>query len=111
MLMIHNTLGFFLLVFHWSFFFRSLFLIKKGKGPFWMDRTLMLLSQIFLPLTILTGLPLIEKTGIFHVILCFMPVVMMFILSRKSVRRKSPLLLPLLNGIFIAAAFLTGVFI
>jgi len=107
-MIIHRISGILLLVSHLSFLFRSRILLKSGRGPRTADRFLMLLSQILLPVTILSGIPGIGKTKVLHVILGLMPVAMMFILSRRSLRRRHPLLLPLVNGLFLAAAFLTG---
>jgi len=108
MMILHRIAGVLLLICHLSFLLRSWYLLKTGGKPVYADRMLMMLSQILLPVTILTGLPGVRKAGMFHVILGVMPVAMMFILSRRSVRRRHPLLLPLINGLFITAAFLTA---
>ncbi|MDA3956061.1 hypothetical protein [Oceanispirochaeta sp.] len=107
----HRIAGILLLLTHSLFLIRSWTLIRKNRPPLNFDRWLMGLSQILLPVTIISGLPGLAKSPVIHTLFGCFPIVMMFILSRRSIRRKRPLLLPLLNGLFIAAAFLTGVFL
>ncbi len=107
----HKTAGGLLFLFHSLFLLRSAILLKREAAPSKADRIFMTLSQVLLPIAILTGLPLIARASLFHIIPGLMPVVMMFILSRRSIRRRYPLLLPGINWLFITAAMLTGVFL
>jgi hypothetical protein len=108
-MILHRIAGFLLLLSHSLFLIRSWILLKNDRRPLQFDRWMMTLSQILIPLTILTAIPVLSETGALHFLLSLMPLIMMLILSRRSLRRQRPLLLPLVNGIFIAAAFLTGI--
>ncbi len=111
LLLAHQITGALLLLFHSLFLFRAWRLLKRGGSPAPADRFFMSLSQILLPVMILSGLPLpvqgVEGAAL-HMIPAVMPVVMMLKFSRKSFRKKHPLLLPLINGVWIAAASVTG---
>lgn len=107
---IHLTSAILLIISHGIFLSRSIFLLKRGKGPTLPDRIFMNLSQVLLPISILTGLlNLPQKTiPVSHTVLGLSPIIFMFILRKKSIRRSHPLLLPLINGILLAAAFISG---
>jgi len=108
-MLIHKIAAVLLFISHSVFLFRSAVLLHKGSAPKAADRLFMNLSQIILPFVLISGIIMIGSASVYHVIPGIMPVVMMFVLSRKSLRKRRPLLLPLVNWIFISAAFLTGV--
>lgn len=105
---IHNLLWALLLVFHTAFLIRSRRLLSRNGGPRRADRFLMGASQLLLIPAVLSTLPLMRELPPVHILCCFMPPVMMFILARKSFRRRHPMVLPLANGLWIAAALFTG---
>lgn len=108
-LLIHKITGLLLFISHSLFLFRSMILLHKDRKPRKADRFFMNLSQLLLPVVIIIGFFMIRSSSVYHLIFGIMPVIMMFVLSRRSFRKKHPLLLPLLNWIFISAALLTGV--
>ncbi|MBF9018446.1 MULTISPECIES: hypothetical protein [unclassified Oceanispirochaeta] len=108
-LLIHKIAGILLFISHSIFLFRSAVLLRKGLPPSKGDRLFMSLSQVILPFAIISGFIMIGRVSVYHLIPGIMPLIMMFILSRRSVRKRQPLLLPLINWIFITAALLTGV--
>jgi len=110
-LLLHRISGAVLLISHGLLIIRSLILLHSKGTPGKPDRIIMSLSQMFLPLTLLTGLVHLAGHGRFlpvHTLIGILPVIMMMIFSKRSFRRKHPLLLPILNGLLIAAAFVTG---
>ncbi len=108
-IVLHRIAGLLLFLFHSLFLLRSIVLLKSKTAPTKADRVFMTLSQLLLPVVLLSGLPYIGRARLIHIIPGVLPVVMMFVLSRKSIRRKYPLLLPAVNWILITAAMLTGV--
>jgi len=104
----HKYAGFALLLIHSLFLIRSAYLIKTKAAPSRGDQILMFLSQILLALVIISGVIRIKQASFVHGVIGFMPLVMMFVFSRKSFRRKNPLLLPLFNALWILAAVLTA---
>ncbi len=106
---IHNCLWALLLLFHTAFLLRSRILLIRKAPPGKTDRLLMGASQLLLVPAILSVIPLAGESSLLHFIFCLMPLAMMFILARKSFRRRHPMLLPLINGFWIAAAFITGI--
>ncbi len=112
--MIHLICASILIISHGLFLIRSFILIKQHKSPRRADRIILQLSQLFLPLTLITGLITSGVTGHFpplHVILGISPLFLMFLFRKRSLRRSHPWRLPLLSGILLAGAFLTGVFL
>ncbi|MDC7232443.1 MAG: hypothetical protein PQJ58_04380 [Spirochaetales bacterium] len=107
--LIHTILGILLFVSHSLFLLRAVVLLRSKKTPGKADRLFLNLSQLLLPLALVSGFLMIGSASVIHVLPALMPLIMMFVLSRRSIRRKKPLLLPFLNWIFISAAFLTGV--
>ncbi len=111
-LFIHQICGGCLLLVHSLFFCRGWFLVQKDVRPGKADRLLMALSQWLYPLMFFTALPLpfqgIQGAGV-HLIPVFLPFISMLVLSRRSFRRKHPLVLPGINWLWIGLAFLSGV--
>lgn len=105
---IHLLAALLLFTFHSLFLLRSVYLLKRRLSPTRADRLFLNLSQLFLPLVLISGFIMVGRASLYHLIPGIMPVLMLFILSRRSLRKKKPLLLPLLNWIFITAALLTG---
>ncbi|OQY33451.1 MAG: hypothetical protein B6241_07770 [Spirochaetaceae bacterium 4572_59] len=110
LLILHLTSAILLVISHGFFLFRSAFLLKKGRAPTLPDRISINLSQLLLPVTILTGLLNLANRTVpfYHMILGISPIIFMFILRKRSFRQSHPLLLPFINGILLAAAFLSG---
>jgi hypothetical protein len=108
-MLFHKIAGLLLFSSHSLFLFRSIVLIHKGLAPGKADRIFMSLSQILIPVVLISGFIMISSTSVYHLIPGIMPVIMMFVLSRRSIRKKHPLLLPLLNWIFITGALLSGI--
>ena len=106
---IHNVLWALLLLIHTAFLLRCRTLLARRTAPGKTDRLLMGASQLLLAPAILSTLTLITEVSFLHLLCSLMPLAMMFILARKSFRRRHPMLLPLINGLWIAAALLTGI--
>lgn len=104
---IHTLLWALLLLCHTAFLIRSRMLLSRNEGPRRADRLLMGGSQLLLVPAVLTTIPLMRELPPVHILCCFMPPVMMFVLARKSFRRRHPMMLPLANGLWIAGAVLT----
>lgn len=108
-LIIHQITALLLFISHTLFLYRSAVLLRKKTAPTKADRLFMNWSQLSLPLVLISGFIMTGRSSVYHLIPGLMPVLMMFIFSRRSVRKKRPLLLPLINWIFISTAILTGV--
>ena len=107
---IHLTSAILLIISHGIFFSRAVILLKKKRRPSRPDRFFLNLSQMLLPVTILTGVMNLPQGNVppYHMALGISPLIVMFILRKRSFRRSHPLILPFINGILLAATFISG---
>ena len=104
---IHASLWIILFLFHTVFLLRSQVILSRNELPRKFDRFLMGGSQLLLIPAIISTAILVRKLPAPHIFCCIMPPVMMFLMARRSFRRRHPMLLPLANEIWIAAAVIT----
>ena len=104
-----------LLIYHCTFLFRALKIIRKGLKPKKLDRLARNLSQMMLPVSVITGLFFLVHRGYsfsLHPSMGILPLVaipLVFtgrILLKKI--RELPWLLPMINLTLIISAVLTG---
>ena len=113
-LILHMVSAFILVISHALFLVRSAWLVKKKRAPEPFDRLTLNLSQLLLPLVILTGAAAFLKNGtvsFLHMAAGLAPLLLMFLFRKRSFRKKHPFILPLLNGLLLAAALLSGLFL
>ena len=113
-LILHTVSAFILVISHALFLVRSAWLVKKERAPKPFDRLVLNLSQLLLPLVILTGAAVSLKNGtvsFFHMAAGLSPLLLMFLFRKRSFRKNHPFILPLINGLLLAAALISGLFL
>lgn len=108
---VHAVAATTLLLSHGFFLIRAAGHLRRNTSPRKIDRLALNLSQLLLVPVPLLGLPLLSRggtAGLLHILLGCLPLGTLLVFRKKSFRRKHPMALPLVNGLLLTAAYLSG---